>query len=336
MKKFLLFIAFLSVLSINAQEYEHLIYAIADAGDPKGFSKLDLEDVSNYEVMFPQSGMGTEWRSSTWADGQWLAIKYYGDIYNVNLETGEPTQIISVNHGSNAIMGLTYDPTSKNLYANDVENLYTFDLETGEKTLIGAMGAPFGFGGMFGLSCDHLGNLYGLNTLDNNLYQINPETGEANIIGPLGLSAEYFICLAYDQDAKVMYASGLGADSVEAYGIYKVNLETGALTLHQEYTDPLAYRANSIAIPYSPVGVAEHSSTSLNVYPNPTKGFLNIESENEIESFELYDLNGKMVKLYSSLSGHKIFINIEPLAKGLYIGKIVSENSSQTVKITIE
>ncbi|MDY3530305.1 T9SS type A sorting domain-containing protein [Riemerella anatipestifer] len=54
----------------------------------------------------------------------------------------------------------------------------------------------------------------------------------------------------------------------------------------------------------------------LYVYPNPTMDFLNIKSDSDYTSYEIYDLNGKLIK------SSKLFncrIDLKSLLSGVYI-----------------
>lgn len=71
------------------------------------------------------------------------------------------------------------------------------------------------------------------------------------------------------------------------------------------------------------------SQKSTLIYPNPTSDFVNIESKNQINSIELYNLSGQ--KILSSISDK---INISHLNKGIYLLKINFQNGkSETQKL---
>jgi len=338
MKKLFLFllISFLSVSFVNAQKYDHLVYAISDAGSPRGFSKLDFNDVTDYEILYEQSGMNTEWRSSTWMEGKWLAIKYYGDLYQVDLETGIPTKILTLSEGDE-LLGLTYDPISGILYANDVVNLYSIDPILGSKMLIGPLGTEYGVGGMFGISCDHLGNLYGINTLTDSFYSINPATGEATLIAALNTNVEYYISLVYDQDSHTMYAAGLGDAVNGIYGIYKINLETAEMSMYQEFTEPLEYRVNSLCIPYeNNVGINEPMMATSTIFPNPSNNIVNIKSLQEIENIIFLNSIGQEVISIQADNSTEYKIDVSDLKAGVYFIQIKYDNRIESQKIIIE
>ena len=338
MKKLILFllISFLSVSFVNAQKYDHLVYAISDAGNPRGFSKLDFNDVTDYEILYEQSGMNTEWRSSTWMEGKWLALKYYDDLYQIDLETGVPTKIVDLPQGDE-LSGLTYEPISGLLYANDVVNLYTIDLTSGNKTLIGPLGTAYGVGGMFGISCDHLGNLYGINTLTDSFYSINPDTGEATLIAALNMNVEFFISLVYDQSSQIMYVAGLGDAVNDGYGIYKINLETAEMSMYQEFSEPLEYRVNSLCIPYdNNVGLNEPMIATSTIFPNPTNKIVNIKSSQVIQNILVLNTIGQEVISIQTNNSTEYKIDMSDLKTGVYFIQIKYESYIESQKIIVE
>ncbi|WP_312766449.1 S8 family serine peptidase [Epilithonimonas sp.] len=71
--------------------------------------------------------------------------------------------------------------------------------------------------------------------------------------------------------------------------------------------------------------------SNIKLYPNPSKDYINIQTEGEIHRIDIYDLSGKILK--TSYSNSKV--NIENLPKGNYLVKIqlVNENA-ETIKFT--
>ena len=67
-------------------------------------------------------------------------------------------------------------------------------------------------------------------------------------------------------------------------------------------------------------------SNKVNIYPNPASGVININSQIEIDTVELYDLIGKKV-----LTSNQIEISIKHLKTGIYLLKITT-NKGQLVK----
>ncbi len=82
----------------------------------------------------------------------------------------------------------------------------------------------------------------------------------------------------------------------------------------------------------APVGISEIDTedATVKIYPNPTTGLLNIESEKlPIKSIVLFDIYGRKV-FHSPFS---TFLNISHLPAGIYIVKIATEKGEITRKI---
>ncbi len=70
------------------------------------------------------------------------------------------------------------------------------------------------------------------------------------------------------------------------------------------------------------------------VYPNPTSGFITIESS-ENASAKIIDILGKTV-LKSEISTGKSEFNLSQFPKGIYFLKIQFKETSQTKKIILK
>jgi hypothetical protein len=74
------------------------------------------------------------------------------------------------------------------------------------------------------------------------------------------------------------------------------------------------------------VGTNEQTETTLQVWPNPTKGLLYIEADN-INKVEIYNLLGQIV-----LSAEKVeTIDVSSLEKGVYFLRVSDENGLKGV-----
>ena len=69
------------------------------------------------------------------------------------------------------------------------------------------------------------------------------------------------------------------------------------------------------------------------VYPNPTKGILNIKSDNPIVSIELIDIHSKIVRNFAKLSYYTETIYLSELEFGFYFIKIKTKDYITTKKI---
>lgn len=81
------------------------------------------------------------------------------------------------------------------------------------------------------------------------------------------------------------------------------------------------------------VGLESNASTMFNVYPNPSNGSFTIESDSA-GSVEIMNMNGKIVYSATTESG-KTKLNVPGLARGVYMLRLTSGNSSQLKKMVI-
>lgn len=79
------------------------------------------------------------------------------------------------------------------------------------------------------------------------------------------------------------------------------------------------------------LSTSEVSKVSAKVYPNPVSDLLNIESKNTIESIEIYDINGKLIKTISQ-KGSSASVKLSDLATGTYFAKVNDHKTNQTIK----
>jgi len=72
------------------------------------------------------------------------------------------------------------------------------------------------------------------------------------------------------------------------------------------------------------------------IYPNPSNGIVNIETDSQIENICIFDLTGKQVFESSSNSTYAT-IELTSLSKGIYIFKVITvDNNVYTRKITVK
>jgi len=183
-------------------------------------------------------------------------------------------------------------------------------------------------------------------TVDNsgNVYV----TGEAWFSGT---NYDYFT-IKYNSDGNIIWSArymgegGSGDDKAKAIAVdasgnvYVTGYSWGSGTGY-DYT----------TIKYSPVGVEEGSelrveSLKLNVYPNPSAGYVNIIYHLPLKSnisLRIYDLFGRLVKTFNKESDegtHTIIWdgkddNGKKVREGIYFYYFVTENLSSTGKLAI-
>jgi len=73
----------------------------------------------------------------------------------------------------------------------------------------------------------------------------------------------------------------------------------------------------------------EIQETGVKVYPNPVKNSFQIDSKNSIESVELYNITGQLLKTFNKEANY----DISDLTAGVYIANIKTEFGSKTLRI---
>lgn len=88
--------------------------------------------------------------------------------------------------------------------------------------------------------------------------------------------------------------------------------------------------AQNILVEIETAGTTDFNQTQHRIYPNPTKGILNIQSKETILKIEVYDLNGRLIQ--TAKDSHTIQLNALP--KGNYVVKSIdSKGNTQTSKV---
>ena len=80
------------------------------------------------------------------------------------------------------------------------------------------------------------------------------------------------------------------------------------------------------------LGVDDVETIQFSIYPNPSEGFLNIQSEVVIEKVNIYTLQGNLI---TSISEEKN-IDVSYLSSGLYFIEVISENQKSIQKFIRE
>lgn len=77
------------------------------------------------------------------------------------------------------------------------------------------------------------------------------------------------------------------------------------------------------------------SATEMSIYPNPTSGMLNITSNEEINSVEIFNSIGNTV-VSSKVAGNSSAIDMSNLPNGMYFVRVSTLNGIETVKVVLE
>ncbi len=83
------------------------------------------------------------------------------------------------------------------------------------------------------------------------------------------------------------------------------------------------------------VSIDDHTLNNLTLYPNPVKDKLNIRSESNVETIEIFNINGQMV-LNQNIQNSNYSLDISSLKNGVYFVKAITANTSKTFKVVKE
>jgi para-nitrobenzyl esterase len=96
-------------------------------------------------------------------------------------------------------------------------------------------------------------------------------------------------------------------------------------SLYVEY-DSLANTDDGSCVTLVVLGIEEHTTEDINVYPNPTKGLFTFDVNKTISVVEVYNLNGaKLLRLENTNS-----VNIQHLPKGVYMVELTTVNQQKS------
>jgi len=122
--------------------------------------------------------------------------------------------------------------------------------------------------------------------------------------------------------------------------ILGVPTTNGLFTFTVKATNALGFDTKQLTIQIGNVGIVEtDNSSSLRVYPNPTKGELIINSEQlTMNNVEVFDVMGRQVQRFefnvsSSNPNPQTEINISVLPTGVYFIRIQTEDGTVTKKV---
>ncbi len=90
-------------------------------------------------------------------------------------------------------------------------------------------------------------------------------------------------------------------------------------------------------LPKNYLQIEETEKTTVKIFPNPTKGIINIENTKNY-NIEIFDFTGHSIKKLTNINQDKISIDLSDKAKGIYLIKTWSENANniKTTKVIIE
>lgn len=239
---------------------------------------------------------------------------------------GNPNMAININNtGTSAtITGLPYGTSSRtiSLWAkiNTTLGGYNFMFSYGQTSVAGSAQA-----GSFTTSdVSYLGYY-------TNVFQTSSNA----------LATWYHFVYVYDGTTVKIYKNGslirtatVSWNTLNNNDIFNLGKDFGGAAAFNGAIDDLkiydrALSQTDITSVYTTLSAADFNQNNLkaSLYPNPVRDILNIETETELKSVEIYNLQGQKVK-----TSNQKQINVSNLASGTYLVKIQDENNGVATK----
>lgn len=129
---------------------------------------------------------------------------------------------------------------------------------------------------------------------------------------------------------------GDGICCTEGNGYYNLKTQTGQIIAQGssfEYKEQTAFSINLVA------GTNDANLSNINIYPNPVKDILYINSPNPNflpESYEIYNITGQLIFYKNIQSQEDLTVDTSSLSSGVYFIKIKKENQLKNLKFIKE
>jgi len=185
----------------------------------EGWVAFDLTDPENLFQIFT-SGLSTPIIGATFVGDKIYGVEYNGAIYVFDPQAGTQTLLYTTPQ----YVGIAFDGID--FYTCTYNQLFRFDMSTGEATLIGDFGGAQLNYGIASIAIDGNGEMWGVDLAEDNLFFIDKETAEVTFVGPLGANFIYLLDISFDKSSNTLYFAG-SQYSVGASSLYVINTETG-------------------------------------------------------------------------------------------------------------
>ncbi len=273
-------------------------------------------------------------------------------LYTLDLATLVATEIGEI--GAYTVLGIATDADGS-IYRIEVDsdNFLSINKTTGAGTVIGATGLNLKYAQDIG--SDRVNNvIYGTlydSTAAGGFYTFNTSTGTANLI--LNYQDELTMCAVVnyvtynaaftvtDMDNNPLEGANISVDgnssTTNAQGQATVALASGTYTV---ITSMTGYINDTISITVADADLVvdtiklqaaaniKHINNNVSIYPNPTSGIININTNAQIVNIEVTDITGKVIYI-----GNTNSIDISTQPNGVYFIKVQTEDGIITRKI---
>ncbi|WP_405351666.1 T9SS type A sorting domain-containing protein [Nonlabens sp. Asnod3-H03] len=103
-----------------------------------------------------------------------------------------------------------------------------------------------------------------------------------------------------------------------------------------DFNFPIITNTETVTV-MSTASVGESTDSSIKVYPNPAKSFINLSASNSLESVTIMDINGRTLS-QTNFTGNSTDqrVSIENLSSGIYFVTIQSDLGQKVEKLVVE
>ncbi|MBK6730997.1 MAG: T9SS type A sorting domain-containing protein [Bacteroidetes bacterium] len=138
-----------------------------------------------------------------------------------------------------------------------------------------------------------------------------------------------FYGLAFDEATNEMYTS---VTDFYSYGeIYIYDLEGNLLNSFEAGVSP----GNIAFDKRSTNAIISQNQFTVNMYPVPAQDYVMIESANNLQSIELFDIAGKLLQVTNANNTTQVMLDIKSLPAGLYTVRITSADGITTQQLSV-
>lgn len=278
--------------------------------------------------------------------------RLYKQPFNGQALQGTPTQLMEVEDDL-MMIGLFYNPADNNLYTTTIEidyasgqflnNMYRINRDNGQREFVvlieeirGSYGTAFAY--------DPDGTQYMLRVLESGYTFLTKIVNWTQVI-PIGYTgvvidsemAVLFNNMYMDPNTGELFWTTMDYDN-ETSIIYKLDTETGAASR----VGSLATEENILSCIFlnhstqTQERIELPADVAVNIYPNPTAETINVTAEADITMLQLYSLQGSLMRVEGRNFGSNATLDIDGIAAGTYLLRIVTSKGNTVQKVVIK
>ncbi len=125
----------------------------------------------------------------------------------------------------------------------------------------------------------------------------------------------------YNVDLRAYQGQDIYVAIVHCHCSNQFMLNVDDITLYREYNNT--------------IGLADNTNLKLSVHPNPTSDQVNVESAENVESYEIYNITGALIRRQTA-NAKSFSIDLTNLPKGTYLLRLNQANESKTQRIVLD